>query len=41
MLDERYFIHFEDFDLNKRIYQKYRIIFYPYVKSVHSYEKNS
>lgn len=39
--DERFFMYFEDTDLTRRIYRKYRTIFYPDVSVYHNYGKES
>lgn len=36
--DDRYFMYFEDFDLSRRIHQKYKTIYYPSVSVYHGYE---
>ncbi|MFD2145294.1 glycosyltransferase [Mucilaginibacter antarcticus] len=36
--DDRYFMYFEDFDLSRRIHEKYRTIYYPLVSVYHGYE---
>lgn len=36
--DDRYFMYFEDFDLSRRINQKYKTIYYPAVSVYHGYE---
>lgn len=41
MFDERYFMYFEDFDLNRRIHQKYKTIFYPYAEIVHAHAREA
>lgn len=41
LFDERFFMYFEDTDLSRRIYQKYRSIYYPFVKIYHEYGKGS
>lgn len=41
MFDERYFMYMEDFDLSRRIYEKYENIFYPNVEIVHNHAKES
>lgn len=41
MFDERYFMYMEDFDLSRRIYEKYKNIFYPNVEIVHAHAKES
>ena len=41
MFDERYFMYAEDIDLTRRIHEKFRTLFYPYVSVVHGYEAAS
>ncbi len=41
IFDERYFMYPEDLDLTRRIYKKYRNIFYPKVSIIHEHEKAS
>lgn len=41
MFDERYFMYAEDIDLTRRIHQKFKTIFYPFVSVVHGYEAAS
>ena len=41
MFDTRYFMYMEDYDLCRRIGQKYKIIFYPEVKIIHKHGKAS
>lgn len=41
LFDERYFMYMEDFDLSRRIHEKYRTIFYPKVEIVHAHAKES
>jgi GT2 family glycosyltransferase len=36
--DERFFMYFEDFDLSRRIHEKYKTIYYPLVSVYHGYE---
>jgi GT2 family glycosyltransferase len=36
--DDRYFMYFEDFDLSRRIGQKYKTIYYPAISVYHGYE---
>ena len=36
--DDRYFMYFEDFDLSRRVHQKYKTIYYPAVSVYHGYE---
>ena len=35
--DERFFMYFEDWDLSRRVYQKYQTLFYPKVSVYHGY----
>ena len=37
VFDERFFMHFEDLDLSRRIHEKYRTMYYPYVSIVHAH----
>lgn len=37
LFDNRFFMYFEDFDLMRRIHQKYETIFYPYVSIIHNH----
>jgi len=37
IFDERFFLHFEDLDLSRRIHKKYRTMFYPSVSIVHAH----
>ena len=39
--DERIFMYIEDADLTRRIYQRYKTLFYPEAQIVHHYEKGS
>lgn len=41
LFDENIFMYLEDTDLNRRIYSKYKTIFYPKVEIVHEYAKES
>lgn len=41
VFDERYFMYPEDIDLTRRLYRKYKTIFYPEVSIVHEHEKAS
>jgi GT2 family glycosyltransferase len=41
LFDENIFMYLEDVDLNRRIYHKYKTIFYPKVEIVHEYGKES
>jgi len=41
IFDERFFMHFEDVDLTRRIHRLYRTIYYPKVAIYHRYEKGS
>lgn len=41
MFDERYFMYMEDFDLSRRIHEKYKTIFYPKVEIIHAHAKES
>jgi len=35
--DERFFMHFEDLDLSRRIHEKYRTMYFPFVSIVHAH----
>lgn len=39
--DENFFMYFEDTDLNRRIHEKYKTLFYPKAEIVHEYAKES
>jgi len=41
LFDENIFMYLEDTDLNRRIYAKYKTIFYPKVHIIHEYAKES
>lgn len=41
LFDEGIFMYGEDTDLNRRIYQKYRTMYYPKVQITHAHEKGS
>ncbi len=41
LFDENIFMYLEDTDLNRRIYAKYKTIFYPKVEIIHEYAKES
>lgn len=41
LFDENIFMYLEDIDLNRRIYQKYKTIFYPHVQIYHEHGKES
>lgn len=41
VFDEGIFMYGEDTDLNRRIYQKYRTMYYPSVTIIHNFEKGS
>lgn len=36
--DENFFMYFEDFDLSRRMHQKYKTVYFPEVSVVHGYE---
>ncbi|MDQ8004314.1 MAG: glycosyltransferase family 2 protein [Pedobacter sp.] len=38
MYDEKFFMYFEDFDLSRRIHQKYKTVYFSKVSVVHLYE---
>jgi len=37
LFDERYFMHFEDLDISRRIHEKYRTMYYPSASIVHAH----
>lgn len=37
VFDDRFFMYFEDFDLMRRIHEKYKTIFYPFVSIIHNH----
>jgi len=41
LFDGDIFLHMEDLDLNRRLYMKYRTMFYPHTSIVHVYAKES
>ena len=41
LLDEDFFMYGEDTDLNRRIYERYRTMYYPKVTIVHNHAKGS
>ncbi len=41
LFDERFFMYPEDIDLTRRIHQKYKTIFYPYVSIIHQHTQAS
>ncbi len=41
LFDERFFMYPEDIDLTRRIYKKYKTVFYPYVEIFHEHTKSS
>ena len=41
MFDERYFLYAEDFDLSRRIHEKYQTIYYPKVSITHYHHRHS
>ena len=41
LFDEGIFMYGEDTDLNRRIYQKYKTLYYPKVTIIHDFEKGS
>lgn len=41
VFDERFFMYPEDIDLTRRMYKKFKTIFYPYVSIVHEHKKAS
>lgn len=38
MYDENFFMYFEDFDLSRRMHQKYKTVYFPEAKVTHGYE---
>ena len=41
LFDENIFMYLEDIDLNRRIYSKYKTIYYPEATVIHEYQKES
>ncbi|MGL5086872.1 MAG: glycosyltransferase [Clostridium sp.] len=41
MFDDKFFMYFEDFDLSRRIHEKYKTIFYPYIEIVHEHAREA
>jgi GT2 family glycosyltransferase len=41
LYDDRFFMYFEDFDLSRRMYDKYDTIYYPLVSVYHVYESGA
>ena len=41
MFDDNYFMYFEDWDLSRRMHQKYKTIYYPLVSVYHGYESGA
>ncbi|SFJ09843.1 hypothetical protein SAMN05421638_2147 [Kaistella treverensis] len=41
MYDDRFFMYFEDWDLSRRMYQKYQTVYFPLVSVVHGYESGA
>jgi GT2 family glycosyltransferase len=41
MYDDKYFMYFEDWDLSRRMHQKYKTIYYPLVSVYHGYESGA
>jgi len=39
--DERFFMYFEDFDLSRRMHQKYKTLYFPLVSIYHEYESGA
>lgn len=39
--DDRFFMYFEDFDLSRRIHEKYKTIYFPLVSVYHGYERGA
>lgn len=41
MYDDRYFMYFEDWDLSRRIAEKYKTVYFPDVSVIHGYESGA
>lgn len=41
MYDDRYFMYFEDWDLSRRMHQKFKTIYFPQVSVYHGYESGA
>lgn len=41
LFDEQIFMYLEDVDLNRRIHNKYKTLFYPHAEVIHKYKKES
>jgi GT2 family glycosyltransferase len=41
MYDERFFMYFEDWDLSRRMHEKYKTVYYPLVSVYHCYESGA
>lgn len=41
LYDDRYFMYFEDWDLSRRMHQKYKTIYFPNVSVYHGYESGA
>ena len=41
MYDDRFFMYFEDWDLSRRMHEKYKTIYYPNVSVTHGYESGA
>lgn len=41
MYDDRFFMYFEDWDLSRRMHQKYKTIYFPHVSIIHGYESGA
>lgn len=41
LFDERFFLYPEDIDLSRRIFEKYKCLYYPNVKIIHKHERAS
>lgn len=39
--DDKFFMYFEDWDLSRRIHEKYKTIYYPFVSVYHGYESGA
>ena len=41
MFDDNFFMYFEDWDLSRRMHQKYRTVYFPFVSVFHGYERGA
>lgn len=39
--DDRFFMYFEDWDLSRRIHEKYKTVYFPHVSVIHGYESGA